>query len=89
MNSTWRQTRQRLRINSADLQIPEMKYLGLFESTKNLRCEYAVVVEVDNRLLLRKTSHEAVGSSEWWGACMHIRASAANPASMRSHKLIY
>ena len=68
MNSTWRQTRQRLRINSADLQIPEMKYLGLFESTKNLRCEYAVVVEVDNCLLLRKKRDEAAAKVQNGGA---------------------
>ena len=69
---TWRQTLQRRRIHSADLQTLELRYLGLFESIQNLRRESGVVVEVDDCLLvfLRKKKTEAAAKfrcSRWGG----------------------
>jgi hypothetical protein len=46
VNMTWRQTLQRRRIHSADLQALELRYLGLFESIQNLRRESGVVVRL-------------------------------------------
>ena len=48
---SWRPTRQRRRTNSADRQTPGRRYLGISQSTKNLRRESRVVMEVDSCLL--------------------------------------